>query len=81
MEQPETSDWTRNLTVMDRCDGCSAQAFVRVRKVVDGQERVLLFCGHHFKRYELQLTADGWEVDDFRHLINESPSVSANATS
>lgn len=37
-------DWT--LTALDRCDRCSAQAYVMV-KGVSGE---LMFCGHHYNK-------------------------------
>ena len=47
------------LTGLDRCDSCGAQAYVRV--VVGGSE--LLFCGHHANRHEekLRSVADIWQ--------------------
>jgi hypothetical protein len=69
---------TAELTRRDRCDRCGAQAFVRATiPAADGME--LLFCGHHFRKNELQLLAAGATVQDERHRINEQPSVSANA--
>lgn len=41
----------RDLTSLDRCDSCGAQAYVRV--VISGSE--LLFCGHHAKQHEEKL--------------------------
>lgn len=68
---------TAELTRGDRCDRCGAQAFVRATlPAADGLE--LLFCGHHFRKNELQLIAAGAVVQDERHRINENPSVSAN---
>jgi hypothetical protein len=62
------------LKKSDRCDVCGAQAFVRVW-FVTGQ---LLFCGHHYAKGERQMATCAIGVDDFRHLINERPSPSAN---
>ena len=39
----EAKEWT--LKVVDRCDSCNAQAYVRV-KGVSGE---LFFCGHHYE--------------------------------
>lgn len=59
------------LTLKDRCDRCgeSSQAFVRVIK----NDKELIFCGHHFSRYEPVLVADGWLVQDERNMINSKP--------
>ncbi len=60
-----------DLTRADRCDRCSAQAFVRaVLPSADGLE--LLFCGHHFRDHELKLIAAGAVVHDQRHRIDEA---------
>lgn len=54
----------------DRCDACGAQAFTEVG---NGQGR-LLMCGHHFRKHELQLMAQGWVLlADERDTINEKP--------
>lgn len=69
----------------DRCDKCSAQAFVRVGKPVQplpGATEVwdLLFCGHHFQENEPALLAQGFTIaEDERESINVKPSISANA--
>lgn len=43
-QTPEnTSEVTFELTALDRCDSCGAQAYVRVRL----QSGELFFCGHH----------------------------------
>ena len=41
---------TRELTAMDRCDRCGAQAYVRV--VLESSGGELLFCGHHARQHE-----------------------------
>ena len=63
------------LTKMDRCDSsaCPAQAFVLV-KFLTGE---LVFCGHHFDKYEAALLKDSYEVIDERHRINEKSESSA----
>lgn len=40
----ETDEKVYTLNALDRCDGCSAQAYVHV-KGVSGE---LYFCGHHY---------------------------------
>lgn len=59
----------------DRCDRCGAEAFVRV-SFTQGD---LLFCGHHFTKYEHPLREQGVLVHDERDKINPKPSISANA--
>ncbi|ORC18816.1 hypothetical protein A7979_02110 [Rothia nasimurium] len=51
----------RELTTADRCDACGAQAYVRV---VLGNGRDLLFCGHHARAKEEALRAVAVEWDD-----------------
>lgn len=46
---------TRALTIKDRCDRCSAQAYVAVD--IKGSE--LLFCGHHGSKYSTKLEEIG----------------------
>lgn len=43
-----TSTLAPSLSPADRCDGCGAQAYVRVTLVNGGE---LLFCGHHWGRH------------------------------
>lgn len=65
----------------DRCDRCGAQAFVAVTIPVPARATnvELLFCGHHYSRHEQVFASQGYQVHDERHLINDKPSVSANA--
>jgi len=53
--------------IADRCDQCSAQAFVRVRMPSQAE---LLFCGHHGREHGPALAAQGAEMRDDTHLIN-----------
>lgn len=41
----------RAISGLDRCDSCSAQAYVRV--LLNGSE--LLFCAHHARKHEAKL--------------------------
>lgn len=56
------------LNKLDRCDtgGCPAQAWVLV-KFLTGE---LLFCSHHFDKFEAALIKDAYEVVDERNRIN-----------
>lgn len=47
---------TPNLTVTDRCDGCTAAAVYRVCAGLN----VLDYCGHHWRKY--QPVMPGWQV-------------------
>ena len=49
------------LSAADRCDGCGAQAYVRVTLVGGGD---LLFCGHHWNRHAEALHPKAAEVFD-----------------
>ncbi|MCG2624194.1 hypothetical protein LVY72_20095 [Arthrobacter sp. I2-34] len=63
---------TRELSAMDRCDRCGAQAYVRV--VLGSGE--LLFCGHHARQHEAQLRpiAAEWQ-DETGRLQEKSPAL------
>lgn len=73
----------------DRCQKCGAQAFYIAQKprtepaphahVDDKDNDELAFCAHHGKKFMPGLVSQGWNVLDFTHMLNEKPSVSANA--
>jgi hypothetical protein len=65
----------RELTLLDRCDRCNAQAFV----IVNIKDSELLFCGHHYNKYEVALKNVAIRTSDQRFRINAKPSISANA--
>jgi hypothetical protein len=48
------------LTALDRCDSCGAQAYIRVS--IGSSE--LLFCAHHGKKYQEKLSALATEWHD-----------------
>ena len=75
LEKTDEGTKTREFSFHDRCDRCAFQAYFVVMK--DGRE--LTFCGHHGNIFTPALAAQGWEVLDFTEMINEKPSVSANA--
>ena len=56
-----TSTLAPSLTPADRCDGCGAQAYVRVTLVTGGE---LLFCGHPWGRHAEALKPRVAEVID-----------------
>jgi hypothetical protein len=41
-----TKEKVRTLTALDRCDRCSARAYV----LVEGDAGELLFCSHHYNK-------------------------------
>jgi hypothetical protein len=59
------------LSATDRCDRCSAQAYVRV--VLHGGAD-LLFCSHHWNRHEDVLRPQAAEVIDETHRLTERPA-------
>lgn len=81
LDEEVTEEPTRELTTFDRCDRCSAQAWVVATMTAksDAKELELLFCGHHGRNHTPALAAQGWSLLDFTENINEKPSVSANA--
>ena len=54
------------LTALDRCDSCGAQAYIRV-ELGSGE---LLFCAHHGKKYQEKLAsvARSWHDESSRLL-------------
>lgn len=65
----------RPLDLSDRCDRCgeTSQAFVRAILEIDSKQHELLFCGHHFRKFEPVLVAGGWLIQDDRNMINKTP--------
>ena len=62
---------TASLTANDRCDGCGAQAYVRVRLATGGE---LLFCGHHWGRHADAVRPQAAEVIDESDRLAETPA-------
>lgn len=58
------------LTALDRCDACGAQAYVRVRL----QSGELFFCGHHASEVKaaLEPTAQEWLDETDRLIADET---------
>jgi hypothetical protein len=63
---------TPSLTADDRCDGCGAQAYVRVRLATGGE---LLFCGHHWGRHAVALLSQATEVIDESDRLAEAAAT------
>lgn len=62
-----------DLTAMDRCDRCGAQAFFRA-VLTTGE---LLFCAHHGREYGDKLAAAAVRIEDRSGAINVRPSPAA----
>ncbi len=62
-----------DLTAMDRCDRCGAQAFYRA-VLINGE---LLFCAHHGREYGEKLAASAVRIEDRSGEINAKPSPAA----
>ena len=61
------------LKIADRCDRCGAQAFV----LATGVSGELLFCGHHYHKYEYAITQWAYKIVNELDTINEK-SASSN---
>ena len=59
------------LTALDRCDACGAQAYIRV--VVNSGE--LLFCAHHGHAHETKLREIAAQIHDDSSQLVETPAV------
>lgn len=61
-EAPEAPSY--ELSALDRCDSCGAQAYIRV-ELGKGE---LLFCAHHGKKYQEKLegVARSWHDESSR---------------
>ena len=46
------------LKIADRCDRCGAQAFV----LATGVSGELMFCGHHYHKYEYAITQWAYKI-------------------
>ena len=56
------------LALVDRCDRCGAQAFVRA---ILPSGRELLFCGHHAKEYSGGLKSAAASIHDETARISQ----------
>jgi hypothetical protein len=80
MEQTVTesvpAERTATLTALDRCDSCGSQAYTEA-KMVNGP---LLFCAHHFVKYEVKLRAASLDIKDERWRLDPELNPDANRT-
>lgn len=52
---------------LDRCDGCgSSRAYVRVSK----NNKDLLFCKHHYTKFQVALLEDEWQIQDRTDILD-----------
>lgn len=61
------------LTALDRCDSCGAQAYVRVT-MASGE---LLFCAHHGAKFKEKLSATALEWHDESDRLNQDTRTPA----
>jgi hypothetical protein len=64
----------RELSAMDRCDRCGAQAYVRT---VLGSGSELLFCAHHWHDNEARLREIAVSIHDQTDQLADVPSIAA----
>lgn len=64
---------TDTLNANDRCDSCGSQAFVWA----NGVNGDLLFCRHHFMKYEEKIRNWAFEIVDETWKINHKSESSA----
>jgi len=62
------------LTLLDRCDRCGAQAYVRVTMATGGE---LIFCAHHGREYSPTLRSMDAVILDETERLDESREVVA----
>lgn len=64
----------RDLTAMDRCDRCGAQAYVRT---ILGSGSELLFCAHHWHDNEARLREIAVSIYDETDRLADVPPMAA----
>jgi hypothetical protein len=67
-----TATATRELTTLDRCDRCGAQAYIRATLASTGGQ--LFFCAHHARDVEATLRPSTSEWLDESSSLHERPS-------
>ena len=60
------------LKIADRCDRCGAQAFI----LATGVSGELMFCGHHYQKYEYAITQWAYKIVNELDTINEKSASS-----
>ncbi|MHA7305924.1 DUF7455 domain-containing protein [Arthrobacter sp. TMN-49] len=67
---------SQELSTLDRCDRCGAQAYVRV--VLESSGGELLFCGHHARAVEATLKPLSSQWHDETGRLHEKAPVSVD---
>lgn len=62
-----------DLTALDRCDRCGAQAYVRVELVSGGE---LMFCAHHAREHSDKLREVALAIRDETDRLGKAPAPS-----
>lgn len=75
LEDEPVRPLSNRLTNADRCDTCGAQAFVWA--TIPGSVHGLMYCGHHFNKYEAKLREVAIDITDERYKINVKASASS----
>jgi hypothetical protein len=60
------------LSAVDRCDRCGAQAYVRIELPAGGE---LLFCGHHAREHAAKIHEVASTINDATGALGEPTSV------
>lgn len=69
-----TAPSTSELTAVDRCDRCGAQAYLRVLLQAGGE---LLFCAHHAREHSEKLREVALSFHDETGKLADPPSSHA----
>lgn len=81
LEEPQDPTPAYEPTGRNTCDVCSvARAYVRVTKTIEGKEKDLEFCAHHYNAFEPSLMGDHWAVQDRRDLLRMQVEAYKNPT-
>lgn len=73
---PATVAVSRSLDATDRCDRCTAQAYVEVLITTALGPLPLLFCAHHHRQHHTALTEQGTIlVDETARLATTNPQA------
>jgi hypothetical protein len=65
---------SNELTAIDRCDRCGAQAYLRVHLKGGGE---LMFCAHHAREHSEKLREVAEHVHDETDRLSDKPSAPA----
>jgi len=75
LEKPEVETYPLGLRRLipfhDRCDSCGAEALILAVK----EPLELTFCGHHGRRYGMDLIAQGFIISDETDRLIPKPPV------